>query len=530
MIETGIGIDLGSSSIRVSLYNHKDDQLLQTTFRPVPYYTNHNRTKQSWQYAQSTDEILERLNECFEELDISAYNVKALGVAATCSMAVFKADNITPHKLFDTNTVSYPCNVIFWMDSTSSSECESLNKDTLPSYTAKCLGGRGFISEMGIPKLCHLLHGLNEQDSIIAYDLHKFLAWKICAKFDWNYEMLQNTPNANGVGHDGEVSGWSTSIYEHLTELTGKKFCIGPIAPAVPNNHQKIKVNSFIDCYAGWFATAPKLDHSMTMVAGTSTCYLYGSTQSDFHIDGIWGPFTNIFDQQNTIKVYQGGSSLTGQLLSHVLLNHPYCLKNQQHDVGSVIKLLENYVKTYEENDQNGVFQNESKKCFLYGDLEGNRTPFADPDLKGVYIGETMDTSLKSLAIKYITSLEFLVFQTRMIIEKFPEMETLYVVGSQSKNTRLLTLLQISFPKVKIYIAKDIESTEFIGPKGAYLAAKYGSKVIDLDRSNDFQRPQLISSYLETHTREQIFDLMNKKYEITLDIIRSQQKYNAIMS
>lgn len=530
MTEVGIGIDLGSSSIRVSLYCYNDDMLLQTTCRPVPYYTNDNTNHQSWQYSQSTNEILERLDECFEELDISAYNTKALGVGATCSMAVFEADDVTPHKIFGTDSAKYPLNVVFWMDGTSSLECENLNKNALPSYTKKCLGGKGFISEMGIPKLCHLLHGLNENDSLVVYDLHKYIAKKICEKFEWSYEMLKNIPNANGIGHDGELCGWTTNVYDYIMETTGKSFSIGPIAPLLPNNHKNIRVSSFIDCYAGWFATAPKLNHSMTMVAGTSTCYLYGSTKSEFHIDGIWGPFTNIFDQQDHIKVYQGGSSLTGQLLSHVLLNHPYCLKNNYSNVVDIISLLEDYIVAYDGNDEKSLFQYESKKCFLYGDLQGNRTPFADPDLKGVYIGETLDTSLKSLAIKYITTLEFLVFQTRMIIEKFPEIETLYVVGSQSKNTRLLTLLQISFPEISIYIAKDIESTEYIGPKGAYLAAKYGSKVIDMDRSNDFQKPQLIPSYLETHARKQIFNLMNKKYEIILDIIKNQQKYNAMMS
>jgi ribulose kinase len=74
----------------------------------------------------------------------------------------------------------------------------------------------------------------------------------------------------------------------------------------------------------------------------------------------------------------------------------------------------------------------------VYPDFAGNRTPLANPDLRGVIYGLTLDADVDTLALQYYATLEAIGQQTRHIIDCLNEnghqIESVFMSGGQCKN------------------------------------------------------------------------------------------------
>ncbi|KAH3899642.1 Mpa43p SCDLUD_003923 [Saccharomycodes ludwigii] len=301
----GVGLDLGSSAVRISLFDYENDNLLSTTSQKVAYYINDNDPC-IFKYTQSTPEILCAIDQCFKNLKIDKFhqNIKSFGIAATCSMVVLN-NNSEPYNLIP-NNLGKIHDVIFWMDSSSVQECKEANK-LIDSSEKDKLGGSGFIAEMAVPKLIRLF---KFKKNVVVMDLHKYIAYIMCKKFNWSFKSLVDIPNKNGVAHDGELSGWSNPNILKLVDEAASR--IGPVIDTDTKN--VMNITSHIDCYTSWFSTFPKPDKSVCVVAGTSTCFLFASSRDNLVIPGVWGPFTNVFEKNNfdkDINVYESGQQTT---------------------------------------------------------------------------------------------------------------------------------------------------------------------------------------------------------------------------
>ena len=72
-LQVGIGIDVGSSSARIGVYNYYNDALLEMAQEPVPYYQD--SSKKSWKFWQKSTEIINALQKCLQKLNIREYEV-----------------------------------------------------------------------------------------------------------------------------------------------------------------------------------------------------------------------------------------------------------------------------------------------------------------------------------------------------------------------------------------------------------------------------------------------------------------------
>jgi len=220
-----------------------------------------------------------------------------------------------------------------------------------------------------------------------------------------------------------------------------------------------------IDAYAGWIGTVGakvKLpnDHLNTehgknhvsqaftrlaAVAGTSTCHLAMSEKPVF-VNGVWGPYRDVLIPDFWLA--EGGQSATGELLKHVIETHPAfqeAMSVAETFNANIYDYLNEHLREMQERDNAPTISYLGRHFFFYGDLFGNRSPVADPDMKGSIIGLSSDKSIDGLALYYYGTMEFIALQTHQIVEAMNNsghiISSIFMSGSQCQNSVLMELM-----------------------------------------------------------------------------------------
>ena len=60
---------------------------------------------------------------------------------------------------------------------------------------------------------------------------------------------------------------------------------------------------------------------------------------------------------------------------------------------------------------------NLTKNHHVFPDFHGNRSPLADPDMKGSIFGLDLDKSEKNLALIYLSTIQALAYETKLIVD-----------------------------------------------------------------------------------------------------------------
>ncbi|KAH3680119.1 hypothetical protein WICMUC_000520 [Wickerhamomyces mucosus] len=404
------GIDVGSSSVRVGLLDD-NGVLIDTYSEPITYYVN----KENPSFVtQSSDEVWNATLKCLgilkNSIKESGYELVSVGCCATCSMVVMRntTDGLVPYP------VNYASddenqNIVFWMDRRAQEQADFINNKLKHDKVLDKQGG-AFIAEMGIPKVKYLIEHIPKEDidDIVFFDLHDFISYKLGgSKTNNNFEInISNTKSQ--IALDGELKGWSSRFFKliGLEQLAKDNFkAIGrvernsnytgflgvPLAGTKIGKHENCTIgHGVIDSYGSWLASSGKsIEGTLTMVAGTSTCFIIGHTSNET-VPGIWGPFEGIFSEY---LVSTAGQSATGLLFQRLFESHPAFTQIQNHTGDDVFEIIEDKIKTIElETGKSIHFL--TKNMHLYGDLLGNRTPYCDSGMRGVFYGESADTSL----------------------------------------------------------------------------------------------------------------------------------------
>lgn len=415
------------------------------------------------------------------------------------------------------------------------------------------------------------------------FDLPDYLTYKATGK---ETRSLCSTVCKQGMlpsGVDGSADGWSIDFLNKigLHELVEDNFSslggslkkkgsflsagqpVGHLSKVVANDmgltESCIVSSGIIDAYAGWVGTVAsnpldskrdndvKKTERLAMVAGTSTCHII-MTDRQLMVPGVWGPYKDIL--LPNFWVTEGGQSCTGALLNHILTTHPayqelinVCQKLNQNPFDYLNTLL--------------IQLSKKKSCisvgdltsdlFVYGDLHGNRSPLADVDMRATIIGQTLDTSIESLALLYLAACEFIALQTRHIIETMVNsghcIRTIYISGSQVNNDMLIRLIMESTGlDIIIPEYKAVNKSSSTNSAVAYGSAILGMCAYRVYHSNqkDVDKQILWDVMSEATPAGRIYPvkelsndyergLLNVKYNIYLDMIKTQRKYRNLV-
>lgn len=516
-------------------------------------------------FNQSGADIWEAACFCtkkaLKDANVAPDQIKGLAFDATCSLVVCD-DNLEPIAV-GPNWDDSAQNIILWMDHRAPEETEEIaaTKHSLLKY----VGGKMSI-EMEIPKIMWLRRNMPEGmfEKCNFYDLGDYLTDRATGINARSFNSVVCKQGFVPQGVDGSKDGWNSEFLDAvgLGELKEDGFKrMGGIpgttgtfhSPGEKVGHLSEKAaeelglttstvvgSGIIDAYSGWIGTvAGKSDENddeedfscrLAAVAGTSTCHIVVSKDPVF-VPGVWGPYRDALVPG--MWCAEGGQSTTGELLHFVLTTHPaHTELEAKADQSGVSKfdILNNLLEEMRSQKNLDSVVLLAKDLFFYGDLYGNRSPIADPSMRGSITGVSMDTSLESLAITYLATVEFICQQTRQIIEAMVKaghtIKTIYLSGGQCRN-KLLVQLLADATQCPVIIPKYIDAAVVFGTAIlAAQAASPGKSLLDVMKTYSSAGRSVVPEDKNSVTVK----LLQAKYEIFLDQAERQRTYRALVS
>jgi FGGY-family pentulose kinase len=568
-LKTGyyIGVDVGTGSARACIIDG-EGTILAVASKDITKW----EPKQDY-FNQSSQEIWENICYCtkqvVKEAGVDSKEVLGLGFDATCSLVVLNEKDDTPVAVGPDFENSYQ-NIILWMDHRAPKQTKEINKTG--HNLLKYVGGQMSI-EMEIPKAKWLKENMpaGQFEKCKFYDLADWLTHKATGSEARSFCSTVCKQGYVPVGVDGSMKGWSEEFLTSvgLSELAEDNF--RRLGGVVNENGEYHSAGAFlghlteasakelglstntsvgsgvIDAYSGWIGTvAAKTDkieekgdvddpdnvtHRLAAVAGTSTCHLVMSKDPVF-VPGVWGPYRDVLVPNRWMA--EGGQSTTGQLLHHVITYHPASqqLADEAKKQGiSKFEVLNNRLEQLQKEQNAPSIVYLAKHLFFYGDLYGNRSPIANPAMRGDIVGQSMDVSLDALAIEYLAAVEFIGQQTRHIVESLNKaghhISQIYLSGGQCRNP-ILTKLMANCTGMPIIMPKYIDAAVVQGT--AMLGAMAASK----DQLTLWEVMCKLSgtgsAVLPDEAGSTDKKLLEAKYQVFLDQTERQQKYRKIVN
>ncbi|XXG97139.1 hypothetical protein Hte_003434 [Hypoxylon texense] len=569
-----IGIDVGTGSARACLIDSSGD-IKALASEAIKLWQ-----PQQGYYEQSTTDIWHCICHCVQRVvhqsGIEVSHIKGIGFDATCSLAVFSEDEDLPVTVTgpDFEDDGNGRNVILWLDHRPVEETDKIN--ATGHNLLRYVGGKMSI-EMEIPKVLWLKNNMPKElfDRCKFYDLSDALTHLATGNENRSFCSTVCKQGYVPVGVDGSEKGWQEDFFKEIgledlskdnfrrmggvNGVNGSYFSAGELVGYLSENASKqlglqagIAVGSgVIDAYAGWVGTVgAKVDteygHAdethpandvaqastrLAAVAGTSTCHLAMSENPVF-VNGVWGPYRDVLMPGYWLA--EGGQSATGELLRHVLETHPahkevLPLAEAMHM--NIYDYMNGHLREMAEKAGAPTVSYLSRHFFFYGDFWGNRSPIADPNMKGSVIGLSSDSSVDGLALYYYATMEFIALQTRQIIEAMNtsghNIKTIFMSGSQCQNDMLMDLFA-TVCEIPVLIPRYVHAAVVHG------AAMLGAKAASADAKGETENLWSIMDRMSkpgrlvkpgTNVNEK--KLFDAKYEVFLEQARTQREYRS---
>lgn len=456
-----IGIDVGTGSARAGIFDQRGRMAGSAAFpikmwKPAPDHVE-----------QSADDIwrtcARAVRAALAQAKLKGSAIKGIGFDATCSLvAVDAADR--PVSLSTTGRDEQ--NVIVWMDHRAIPQAGRINKTKHP--VLRYVGG--VISpEMQTPKLLWVKENLPAawRGAARFFDLPDFLTYR--ATGDDTRSLCSTVCKWTYLGHRGpDGAGWDADYFRRigLGDLAVEGFSrigrkVRPMGEPVGQGLTARAARelglvagtpvgvSIIDAHAGGLGllgarlegkapTSAALNRRLALIGGTSSCHMAVSAKPRF-IPGIWGPYHSAMIPG--LWLTEGGQSATGALIDHVIFSHAAAapLQGAARRAGRTIyELLNDRLAVLAKTEKAPHAAALTHSLHVQPDFHGNRSPRADPTLKGIVSGLTLSATADDLARQYLAAIQAVAYGTRHIIEQMNRqgyaIDTLFVCGGGTKN------------------------------------------------------------------------------------------------
>jgi FGGY-family pentulose kinase len=456
-----LGIDVGTGSARAGVFDARGRQLGVASqaiqlWRPAPDHVEQS-SEDIWRACAKA------VRGALRSAGLRGEQIAGIGFDATCSLvALDHADR--PVSLSTTRRAEQ--NVIVWMDHRAIPQADDINRRGHP--VLRHVGG--VISpEMQTPKLLWVKKNLPAAWKRTArfFDLPDFLTYR--ATGDDTRSLCTTGCKWTYLAHKGpDGAGWSANYFRKigLGNFVDEGFArigkrIRPMGEPVgrgltPAAARELGLAagtpvgvSIIDAHAGGLGllgaavagatpTVAALNRRLALIGGTSSCHMAVSSEPRF-IRGIWGPYFSAMIPG--LWLTEGGQSATGALIDHVIFSHAAAgaLQDEARRAGRTIyELLNERLERLAKRRGVAHPAELTRDLHVQPDFHGNRSPRADPTLKGVIAGLSLSATVDELALHYLATVQAVAYGTRHIVEEMNRrdyaIDTLFACGGGTKN------------------------------------------------------------------------------------------------
>ncbi len=538
-----VGVDVGTGSARAGVFDDTG------TLHGMGLRAIRTWTPAEDHVEQSSEDIWEAcgaaVRAAMSEAKVSPSMIAGVGFDATCSLVALDAAG-APVTVSSSGADAQ--NVIVWMDHRALDQTARINAGG--HEVLRYVGGV-MSPEMETPKLLWLKEHLPASWSRAArfFDLPDFLVHR--ATGEDVRSLCTTTCKWTYLGHEAR---WDDAFFRSvglgdlvdegyarigtrvrpmgeraggMTERAAKELGLAPGTPVGV---------AIIDAHAGGLGmlgmaldgVAPAspsgadrrgtLEARVALIGGTSSCHMAVSSEPRF-VPGVWGPYFSAMVPGMWLN--EGGQSATGALLDHVVQTHARGAElagTQAH--ATLSERLERLAK-------HAAFPAElTRDLHVLPDHHGNRSPRADPTLRGMISGLKLTSDLDALALLYLATVQAIAHGTRHILDVMNAhgyaIDTIIACGGDTKSALFLRE-HADATGCRVVLPKE--------PEAVLLGAAILGAVASGDRASVVEAMRAMSKpgRVIEPTRGRVAEFHARKHQVFLRMHDDQVAYRAMM-
>ena len=423
-----IGVDAGTGSVRAGIFDAAGT-LLGAGRHAIALWREAGGTAE-----QSSDDIwqaaISAVHDAMREAGVKPGDIGGIGFDATCSLVALDAAGRPASVSMSDDPAR---NVIVWMDHRALDQTARIN--ATGHEVLRYVGGK-ISPEMETPKLLWLKENKPAHFARTAhfFDLADYLTWRASGSLarssctlacKWTYLAHERRwaddffhaiglgeLTANGHARIGtDIVEPGAALGQGLSAAAAGDFGLAPGTPVAA---------SLIDAHAGAIGTigapgvngaAEPAENRLALIMGTSTCAMAVSREPRF-VPGVWGPYYNALIPG--LWLAEGGQSAAGAAIDHYLRLHPAFTALQQEAGDRLFEVMEADI-THPAGLSAAAFL--ARDVHVLPDINGNRSPGADPHARGLWLGMNTETGRASLHNLYVALLCGLAYGVADIID-----------------------------------------------------------------------------------------------------------------
>ncbi|XP_041127166.1 FGGY carbohydrate kinase domain-containing protein [Polyodon spathula] len=535
-----VGIDVGTASVRAALVD-QDGSVVLTAKEPIEIWEPHPN-----HYVQSSSDIWDKCCRTARRVTqgVDPSQIRGIGFDATCSLVVLDK-SFQPLPVNSNGEKDR--NVILWMDHRAFGQAEQISRTR--HRVLQYVGGV-MSPEMQPPKLMWLKENLREscwEKAGHFLDLPDFLSWKATGSLTRSLcTLICKWTYSSETGWDD--SFWTTIGLEDLVS-DYSKIGVQVSSPGAPLGaglsgeaarelgmcEGTAVAASLIDAHAGGLGvvgvdmtghnlrceTQP-ITSRLALICGTSSCHMAISERPLF-VPGVWGPYYSAMVPG--LWLNEGGQSATGKLLDRIIKGHaafPELQKKAKESSENIYTFLNRHLEAIKKESALGLL---TADLHVWPDFHGNRSPLADPALKGMVVGLTLSQTLDDLARLYLATVQAVALGTRHILDSLQaaghRISTLCMCGGLSKNL-LFVQMHADITGLPVVLSREVESV------------LVGAAILGACASGDFHSIQEAmgrmagaGKIIESNPEHSSF--YDKKYKVFRRLVELQKECRALM-
>lgn len=458
-----IGVDVGTASARAGVFDTRGKMLAHATQAIQLWYPEPEFVEQSsegiWKACCTV------VTKAVADANVKPEHVAGIGFDATCSLVLLDAQD-KPVTVSPSGNDAQ--NVVVWMDHRAIPQSERINAQG--HEVLKYVGGK-ISPEMQSPKLLWLKEKMPDSWKRAAHflDLPDFLTYR--ATGDLTRSLCTTTCKWTYLAHEAErakdgKAGWQASFFKQIGleefpaedyERIGQR--VRPMGERVGKGLTEAAANDLglmpgiavgvgiIDAHAGGLGvigagvdghapTRETMRQRLALIGGTSSCHMAVSPEAVF-VPGVWGPYYSAMVPG--LWLTEGGQSATGSLIDHVINTHAAAadVQAEARKAGKTVYELLNA-------DLDRLAGKMDVPARLTAELHvlpyfhGNRSPRANPTLRGAVSGLKLSATRDDLALLYLATIQAIAHGTRHIIDEMNKagfaIDLILACGGGTKN------------------------------------------------------------------------------------------------